>query len=85
LLNTIKGLEESKKGTVRDLIISDADYEKYYFKLSKENNEVIIRGKIGDYTNQSLKFYFSIFEQNFNEIVNKMVKIITEIKTKLNL
>lgn len=73
-------------GEKNSVYVKDTDSVDYYLSLVKETqNSAIIKGKIGDYTERSLEFYFDNCKLDSYELETKLLKIVGMIKSISNL
>lgn len=86
LLKFESDLQKCVNGEKNSFYVKDTDSVDYYLSLVKETqNSVIIKGKIGDYTERSLEFYFDNCKFDPNELETKLLKIVDMIKSISNL
>lgn len=86
LLKFESDLQKCVIGEKNSVSVKDSDSVDYYLSLVKETqNSVIIKGKIGDYTERSLEFYFDNCKLDSYELETKLLKIVDMIKSISNL
>jgi hypothetical protein len=86
LLKFESDLQKCLNGEKNSVYVKDTDSVDYYLSLVKETqNSVIIKGKIGDYTERSLEFYFDNCKLDPCELKTKLLKIVDMIKSISNL
>jgi len=86
LLKFESDLLKCVNGEKNSVYVKDTDSVDYYLSLVKETqNSVIIKGKIGDYTERSLEFYFDNCKLDSYELETKLLKIVDMIKSISNL
>lgn len=73
-------------GEKNSVYVKDTDSVDYYLSIEKiSTNSLIIKGKIGDYTDRSLEFYFDNCKLDSYELETKLLKIVDMIKSISNL
>lgn len=73
-------------GEKNSVYVKDTDSVDYYLSIEKTStNSLIIKGKIGDYTDRSLEFYFDNCKLDSYELERKLLKIVDMIKSISNL
>jgi hypothetical protein len=73
-------------GEKNSVYVKDTDSVDYYLSIEKTStNSLIIKGKIGDYSDRSLEFYFDNCKVDSYELETKLLKIVDMIKSISNL
>lgn len=76
--NFKKQIHNFSNREVNDVLVNDLNVASYYLYFNRIKDNIVIRGKIGDYDNQTLEFYFNKIDEdliNYEEIISFVNKI----------